>query len=167
VAGVSYAQLVHDRLATPLGLENTNVEPDPRDVNVAAGHTFRGKPTGDWHLPALAGAGALRSSVRDLLVLLAAHLEPESTSLEAAVRSAIQERASISRPLAVGLGWHILDRKGGGRWWWHNGGTGGFRSFIGFDPTAQRAVAVLANDTRSVDQIGGKMLEGSDHDVSG
>jgi CubicO group peptidase (beta-lactamase class C family) len=58
-----------------------------------------------------------------------------------------------------GLAWHLLDRRDAAPIWWHNGGTGGFRSFVGFDPAVGRGVAVLANDTRSVDRIGSVMLE--------
>jgi serine-type D-Ala-D-Ala carboxypeptidase/endopeptidase len=159
LTGDPYAQLVHDRIVVPLGLRDTSIEVPGSGRHIAVGHTRRGQVTPDWHLPALAGAGALRSSVRDLLVLLRAHLDPDSTSLEPAVRLVLEPRARISRPLAVGLGWHILDRKDGARWWWHNGGTGGFRSYVGFDPTARRAVAVLANDPRSVDRIGQLLLE--------
>jgi len=159
LTGDGYAQLVHDRIVVPLGLQDTTVEVDNLEGNVAVGHTRRGRVTPDWHLPALAGAGALRASIRDLLVLLRAHLDPPSTPLEPATRLVMVPRAQISRPLFVGLGWHILDRKGGVRWWWHNGGTGGFRSFVGFDPAARRAVAVLANDPRSVDRIGHVLLE--------
>ena len=159
IAGDPYEQLVHDRIVVPLELRDTGIEVAGNATNVAVGHTRRGKHTPDWRLPALAGAGGLRSSVRDLLVLLRAHLEPSSTPLEPAVRLVMEPRARISRPLEVGLGWHILDRKGGARWWWHNGGTGGFRSFVGFDPAAHRAVAVLANDPRSVDPLGKLLLE--------
>lgn len=30
---------------------------------------------------------------------------------------------------------------------WHNGGTGGFRSFIGFNAKAEKGVVVLSNST--------------------
>jgi len=156
-----YDQLLHDRIVGPLGLTATTLEAVGHAGNVAVGHTRRGRVTGDWHLPALAGAGALRSSVADLLTLLRAHLDPDATSLAPAIRLAMEPRARISRPLAVGLAWHIVDRRGGARWWWHNGGTGGFRSFVGLDPAAGRAVAVLANDTRSVDRIGHLLLQPS------
>ena len=159
LTNLPYEQLVRDRIVEPLGLQDTRVEPDGREVSIAVGHTRRGRPVGDWHLPALAGAGALRSSVRDLLLLLRAHLDPTSTPLEAAVRAVVEPRARISRPLSVGLGWHILERKDAVRWWWHNGGTGGFRSFVGFDPAATRGVVVLSNDTRSVDRLGQRLLE--------
>jgi serine-type D-Ala-D-Ala carboxypeptidase/endopeptidase len=159
LTGHPYAELVQERIVVPFELQNTAVEADAGGGHVAVGHTRRGRVTGDWHLAALAGAGALRSSVADLLVLLRAHLDPDATPLGPAIRLAMEPRARISRPLAVGLGWHILDRKGGARWWWHNGGTGGFCSFVGLDPAIGRAVAVLANDTRSVDRIGQLLLE--------
>lgn len=159
LTSVPYDRLVNDRIAAPLGLQDTRVDPDRSGSSTAVGHTRRGRPTPDWHLPALAGAGALRSSVRDLLVLLRAHLEPTSTPLETPVRMVVEPRAGLSRPLAIGLGWHILERKDGGRWWWHNGGTGGFRSFVGFAPASRRAVAVLANDARAVDRIGQILLD--------
>jgi len=159
LTSLPFERLVQDRIVEPLGLRDTRVEVDGSEVSAAVGHTRRGHARPDWHLPALAGAGALRGSVRDLLVLLRAHLDPASTPLEPAVRLAVEPRSRINGPLAVGLAWHILDRKGIGHWWWHNGGTGGFRSFVGFAPASRRAVAVLANDTRSVDRLGQILLE--------
>jgi D-alanyl-D-alanine-carboxypeptidase/D-alanyl-D-alanine-endopeptidase len=42
---------------------------------------------------------------------------------------------------------------------WHNGGTGGFRSFLGFVKEIEAGVAVLSNCSRSVDAIGFRVLE--------
>jgi serine-type D-Ala-D-Ala carboxypeptidase/endopeptidase len=42
---------------------------------------------------------------------------------------------------------------------WHNGGTGGFRSFVGFVKETDFAIAVLSNCSRSVDAIGFRLLE--------
>jgi len=44
--------------------------------------------------------------------------------------------------------------KRGPRLVWHNGGTGGYRSFVGFTPETQAAVVVLANSAKSVDSVG-------------
>jgi serine-type D-Ala-D-Ala carboxypeptidase/endopeptidase len=40
----------------------------------------------------------------------------------------------------IALGWGIL-----GEITWHNGGTGGFQSFIGYDPSARVGVVALSN----------------------
>ncbi|GAA2690889.1 hypothetical protein GCM10010412_080770 [Nonomuraea recticatena] len=40
---------------------------------------------------------------------------------------------------------------GGGRRIWHNGRTGGFASYVGFDPERRIGVVVLSGTARSVD----------------
>jgi CubicO group peptidase (beta-lactamase class C family) len=60
----------------------------------------------------------------------------------------------------VGLGWLIARPPGAaGPMLWHNGGTGGFRSFVGVDREVGTAVVVLANTARSVDRLGLRLLK--------
>jgi CubicO group peptidase (beta-lactamase class C family) len=40
----------------------------------------------------------------------------------------------------------------------HNGGTGGYRSFIGYDPARRAGVVVLSNSAGDVDDIGLHLL---------
>jgi hypothetical protein len=49
-------------------------------------------------------------------------------------------RAVGKATFEIGLAWGIL-----GGIAWHDGGTGGFRSFIGYDPTARVGVVALSN----------------------
>ncbi len=53
----------------------------------------------------------------------------------------------------------FLPFKRGPRVIWHNGGTGGYRSFVGFTPETEVAVVVLANSTKSVDAVGVEILK--------
>src|SRR5258708_39906770 len=55
--------------------------------------------------------------------------------------------------LEIGLNWHI-PKKLHTAIVWHNGGTGGYHSFIGFDPKARKGVVVLSNSTHDIDDIG-------------
>jgi len=57
--------------------------------------------------------------------------------------------------IEIGLAWHIL---GGSAW--HSGGTGGFRSFVAYDPKQRIGVVVLSNASTpsGVDDIGGHLL---------
>jgi serine-type D-Ala-D-Ala carboxypeptidase/endopeptidase len=41
----------------------------------------------------------------------------------------------------------------------HNGGTGGFRSFVGAALETSTAVVVLSNTARSVDRLGLRLLK--------
>jgi serine-type D-Ala-D-Ala carboxypeptidase/endopeptidase len=128
-------------------------------LRFADGHSRRGRPVPHWHFDALAGAGALRSTVDDLLTFLAFQLDPPDSPLGAAARVTQAERAGRGR-LAVGLGWmRVPLRRGAGDMVWHNGGTGGFRSYAGFVREEGAGVVVLSNSARSVDTIGLRILE--------
>src|SRR5262249_50828794 len=78
---------------------------------------------------------------------------------------AMARMLSVRRPtgvpgLDIALAWHIFTR-GGNDIVWHNGGTGGYRSFIGYDPKARVGVVVLANAGTmiGVDDIGRHFLD--------
>jgi serine-type D-Ala-D-Ala carboxypeptidase/endopeptidase len=124
----------------------------------AEGHAFRRRPAPNWHLEGLVGAGALRSTARDLLNYLRAQLQPDETPLA----EAIQLTHLLLEPAArttVGLGW-LRSLSRAGPMFWHNGGTGGFRSFAGFLPEHGCAVVVLVNDQRSPDRVAMRLLVG-------
>jgi hypothetical protein len=55
------------------------------------------------------------------------------------------------------MGWIRMSGKDGSLLW-HNGGTAGFRSFVGVDVGRQRGVVVLGNTDRSVDRLGFRMV---------
>ena len=73
-----------------------------------------------------------------------------------AIRASHEPQHDLERGGGVALGWHI---SAGGRSIWHNGGTGGSRSFCGFDPNKKIGVVVLANSGESVDDIGMHLLD--------
>lgn len=159
-AGKSYGALVKERVLGPLGMHDTGIElTASMKPRMAQGFNALGTPTHLWDLPTLAGAGALRSSANDMLAFLAANLDSGSTPLGGALTQARMPRRDADRPgNSVGLGWHIVTVFGT-TVTWHNGGTGGFRSFIGLDEARHRGVIVLANSTRAPDDIGFHVIE--------
>jgi hypothetical protein len=50
---------------------------------------------------------------------------------------------------------------------WHNGGTGGYRSFIGFEARGRRGIVVLVNIGQSPDGLGMKLLRGDQAQTTG
>jgi D-alanyl-D-alanine-carboxypeptidase/D-alanyl-D-alanine-endopeptidase len=159
-AGTRYEQLVRHRICGPLALEDTAIDvPDDARDRFADGHNRQGRRVPHWHLGALAGAGGLRSSVSDLLRFLDLQLGDSTSRLARAARATHASRAKRGK-LEQGLGWVSLPLRGDPRrMLWHNGGTGGFRSFLGFVPDTRVAVVVLSNSARSVDAIGFRILE--------
>ena len=158
-AGTNYETLVRERICRPLGLTNTMITLSPGlKKRLAVGHNESGAPVKNWDLPALAGAGALRSTANDLLKFLSAHLELTRSELAPAMKVAQQPRHAAGSGMEIGLCWHIAS-KHDAKLVWHNGGTGGYHSFLGFNPQNKRGVVVLANSARSFDDIGYHLLE--------
>lgn len=158
-AGTSYETLVTRRILTPLGMRETAITLTPAlRARLARGHDADGNVVPNWDLPTLAGAGALRSTTRDMLTYLAANLDTTS-SVDRAMRDAHTPRHEAGSPnMQIGLAWHIMSRPVGNLVW-HNGGTGGYRSFSGFDPARRIGVVVLSNLNASVDDIGFHLLD--------
>lgn len=160
-AGMSYEDLVKRRVLTPLGMRETAITLSPAlRARLAPGHDNEGNVVANWDLPTLAGAGALRSTVGDMLTFLAANLDTSANPLARALRQTHRSRRPAgSATMTIGLGWHILARPGGPSIVWHNGGTGGYRSFAGFDEARRVGVVVLTNANIGADDIGFHLLD--------
>ena len=158
-AGMSYEELVKQRVLIPLGLKDTTITLSPSfKKRMAQGFDANGEATSVWDIPTFAGAGALRSTAEDMAKFVAANLHSESTGLGTTFGKAYSARRSAGAKMKIGLGWHILAGSQGDVVW-HNGGTGGFRSFVGFNAKQKRAIVVLTNSTESVDDIGFHFLD--------
>ena len=58
--------------------------------------------------------------------------------------------------LSVALGWPVLEQNGSRIW--HNGGTGGYRTDIGFDEVTRRGVVLMSNSHMVSDDIARRAL---------
>jgi CubicO group peptidase (beta-lactamase class C family) len=143
-SGMDYGALVETRITRPLGMDNTRIPlTGEMREHLALGHGYGLAPTANWDLGALDAAGALHSTANDLLTFLAANLGYTNTRLSRAMASMIQARQKISEG-EIGLGWFIR-KYDGVEIVSHGGSTGGYRSFIGYDPGARVGVVVLSN----------------------
>jgi len=160
-AGDSYETLVRTRISEPLRMGSTAItlSPDLRS-RLAAGHDVYLKPTASWTIPTLAGAGALHSTVTDLLSFLAVQLGYQACDLGPAITATQVDRRPAVAGMEIGLGWLMKPNKGS-EIIWHNGGTNGYRAFIGFDPQARTGVVVLSNMVTpgGVDDLGFHLLD--------
>ncbi|HEX3797952.1 MAG TPA: serine hydrolase [Verrucomicrobiae bacterium] len=158
-AGTNYEALVIERVCHPLGMTHTMITLTPEmRARLATGHDENGKAVANWDLPTLAGAGALRSTVNDMLKLASAGLGSGKTDLNAALELTEKTRhAADSSAVKVGLGWMTMTVRGDDLFF-HNGGTGGYRSFLGFDKHNGRAIVILASSAKDVDAFGMNFL---------
>lgn len=160
-AGMDYEKLVRSRICEPLGMRSTAITlSEEMKTRFAVGHDATMQRVAYWDLPTLAGAGALRSTANDMLTFVAANLGYVKSPLAPAMAAMLTVRRPTGVPgLEIGLAWHILTRDGH-EIVWHNGGTGGFRSFIGFERKTGMGVVVLSNaeTPAGVDDIGQHLL---------
>lgn len=157
-AGKGYEALVKERILSPLGMSESGITLSPTmKSHMAQGFNAYGAPVPLWDIPTLAGAGALRSTANDMLKFLAANLDSSSVPLGKAMAMAHAPRKVIGPNNSIGLGWNTVELFGTPVTW-HNGGTGGFRTFIGMDVQNHRGVIVLSNSTISPDDIGFHLL---------
>lgn len=157
-AGSSYEALMVNKIANPLGMKETKITFDDKmKQNLAMGYS-QGIQVSNWDIPTLAGAGAIRSSVHDMLLYLAANMGLKKTKLYPAMQLAHQPRHDkAGGGMRVGLGWHIA--KGAqGDVIWHNGGTGGYRTYVGFVKETGKGVVVLTNSDKGADDLGFHLL---------
>jgi serine-type D-Ala-D-Ala carboxypeptidase/endopeptidase len=143
--GVSYEAAVRTRVLAPLGLTETWIEvPAAARPRQLPGTTASGEPAAPWRFDVLAGAGAWRSTPRDLAALLghcAAAAAGGEGPLAEALRLAMTPIGTAGPDMEIALGWHVTDAGV----LWHNGQTGGFASFAGLDPATGRGVVILAS----------------------
>jgi len=158
-AGMDYETLVTKRIGAPLKMSSTAIKLSPAmQARLAPGHNEVGRPASNWDIPTLAGAGALRSTANDLLLLVAANLGLTKSTLTPILQKTHAAQHGTDSPnLQIALGWHLL-KKDSSEIIWHNGGTGGYRSFIGFDKSKGLGVVVLSNSTNDIDDIGRHLL---------
>ena len=162
--GMSYGDLLQARLFRPLGMGSSAAVTTPAlRARLAPGHLADGTPAADWHFQAIAAAGAVRSSARDMIAYLQSYMRAPGPAQQLAVqpREVLAGQGDGDGVKRVGLAW-VLDQAEGRPFAWHNGETGGYASFVGYTLDGKRGVVVLTNTARDVDGLGiGVLLPGS------
>jgi serine-type D-Ala-D-Ala carboxypeptidase/endopeptidase len=160
-AGLPYETLVRTRILEPLGMKSTSTRLSQAATGrLAKGYDANLQPAANWDFSALAGAGALRSTANDLLTFLSAAIGLTKTPLSNAMAAMTSVRRKTELPnVEIALGWHI-SKIDGREIVWHNGGTGGYRSYMGYDPQRRFGVVVLSNTSTpsGVDDLGLHLL---------
>ncbi len=157
---MNYETLVQERISKPLGMNLSGITLTPAMLAaLAKGHDAAGAVVANWNLPTLAGAGALRSTMNDMLKFLDANLGAPKNDLERAMRDAQAPRFKAGPNTQIGLNWLTLTTTSGGSFVWHDGGTGGYGSFIGFDPKRNVGVVLLGNQFQAPEDIAMHLLE--------
>lgn len=161
--GVPYLRVLQDTITLPLSLADTTSELDARQ-QLRTAQAYRGYfRLGPLYLAqtatpsdcaeGLVGAAGLRSTGKDMLRFLAAHMNTEERSPFSFLR---QTHAVLhkDKTTKVGMGW-LSDQlpRSGRSIIYHDGISGGYAGYIGISDDHRIGVVLLGNVSRSMNTL--------------
>lgn len=157
----TFTELMGTQLFQPLGMVNSSVAlVGQTDEQLAQGHDVLGNPMPPWHFQALAGAGAVRSTLPDMIKYTRAMMALSAEQAPLA-KVLFEPQFALGSCCQQALGW-ILKQDANGQWFaWHNGQTAGFGSYVGFYLDGSRAVVLLNNQTYVDNDYAEQLLQGT------
>lgn len=143
-AGEDFETLIDERLFAPLGMTRSYIGRRPDGVTVATGHTPDGKPTSPWDFPTdFAGVGGVRATLDDMVRYVQAQAGTAPKPLDADFAlTHVAIPSDAKTPIA--MHW-LIAQLNGRSFLAHEGGTGGFSSFVAFDPKKTFGVVILSD----------------------
>lgn len=156
--GKSYDELILECISKKLMMANTVVSlTQHMQKDFAEGHHL-GQRVEHWNFtPAFAGAGALHSNIKDMVKFLSANMELLQSPVADLFKECHKQQYSAVSGVNIALGW-FLSQSDHTEVIWHDGGTSGFRSYLGFNQKMQKGVVILSNSSDGWPQLLGASL---------
>lgn len=143
IYGMSYEQIVLKKIAEPLGMTETKITLTAAEKRrLAKGHYDNGS-VALYGTPQTQAAGALRSSVSDMLKYMRYHLNEN----DEVIRLSHQTTWGDIKYYASGLNWQMNKTPAGHRRIWQNGGSFGFSSYCVIFPELRLGIVLLSNES--------------------
>ncbi|MGZ5192051.1 MAG: serine hydrolase domain-containing protein [Flavisolibacter sp.] len=154
----TYEALLIEKICTPLKMNDTRQLIRKSDsARFAKGYTETGKYNGPGDMKSLAAAGAIRSTISDMLHYAKANLDNTPSTLNKAIQSTHGLTFSDGHN-QMALGWHII-KPGKEEILFHNGGTGGYRSYLAINKNKKFAVVILSNTAIGTESVGDELMK--------
>jgi serine-type D-Ala-D-Ala carboxypeptidase/endopeptidase len=155
-------QLYARVITGPLGMRDTAIHLSPaQHARLAQGYLPNGQPAPEnaptW--PAFDGAGAVRSTLNDMMRYLDFELGRSDVALRALLPVLHRPRHAAGPNGSVGLGWQMRERPDGAKTIFKDGATPGFSTFIIFSPATASGAVILSNHRGcAVQRMGGQII---------
>jgi CubicO group peptidase (beta-lactamase class C family) len=166
ISNTTYEDLLQKMIFKKYGMLNSTSLRANVSEPLVTGLDPEGKSTSNWDFDALASAGAIFSSVKDLSKFAIAQFNADNEELQLTH----QPTFKINKNMSIGLGWHLITRKKGKQVIWHNGGTGGYTSSMALNIEDQKGVIILSNvsafnkNMGNIDRLCFELIESLDED---
>jgi hypothetical protein len=143
-SGEDFESLIAQRLFVPLGMRHSYIARRPEGVKAVTGHTPDGKAASPWDFPNdFAGVGGVRATLDDMVRYVSAQFGDAPAPLAADFAMTHAPVAGAAQP-PMAMHW-MLAPLNGRTFLAHEGGTGGFSSFVAFDPVKRFGVVILSD----------------------
>ena len=143
---MDYAELVKQRIFDPLEMKDATID-NWSSNNIASPLNSSGGSSNYWNFKAFASAGAFRGNILDGISFLKASVSAcQNNNTIARSNCQTQQSTNIQtyNNSEMGLGWNRT-LKNGEITIWKNGMTGGYSTFIGFNPEKHIGIILLSN----------------------
>lgn len=166
-AELPYEQIVRTRIWDTLGMKETWINvPEAQLPRLAQGYSARKQlfhqvlhEESRWDFDVFGAAGGIRSTITDMVLFLKANMQPDASPLGKAMQAAQAPLFHVQDTTSVAMNWMLAAPPGSEMAKvWHNGQTGGYHSFLAFDPAAKVGIVILANTATDIDPVGWKIL---------
>jgi CubicO group peptidase (beta-lactamase class C family) len=160
---LSYEKALQQFVLNPLNMAWTciNATHDEQQMNMVYGLNAEGEQTSNWDFDCMAGAGAIKSNVEEMMLYAKANLDANNPLFNLCHQPTFKSNERMS----VGIGWHIIKTNKGNEVLFHNGGTGGYTSSMMLSKEKKKAVVILSNVSAFhpkmglIDVLCGQLLE--------
>lgn len=145
-------QLLNLKLQSVLQLDSIHFKPTPPLIQ---GYDERMEPVPAWTFKAMAGAGALKTTLK----ATAAFLQHQINEQDKAIKLSHTVIDTHIQPL-IAYAWQVAPfKKQADTLVWHNGMTGGFSSFYGFFTQQKTGLVILSNVAQPTDAYANEILK--------
>jgi CubicO group peptidase (beta-lactamase class C family) len=107
---------------------------------------FNDEATPYWSMDALAPAGCLKCTGKEMLNYLQYMAQPKNKAIDSIISDILRPTVALAPKINVCKAWHTFEEQGKPVVYWHNGGTYGFSTFTAFIKGQQNAVIIVINE---------------------
>lgn len=144
VYSLRYDTLVSNYISKQAGMNETKVFlSNNESLRLIQGFDIDGNKVAPWQVKGIEGAGALRSTLRDVLKYLSFNLNNSDSSVALSQKVHWESEAESTK---MGLCWQISESQFSSTKISHGGGTGGYRTYAAIYPDIDVGIVVLSNN---------------------
>lgn len=154
-SGEGFETLLRTRVFAPLGMQHAYIDHTPDGVRAVQGHLPNAQRTPAWTFGEnLAGVGGVRATLDDMVRYVQGQMGAAPQPLLASLQLS-QQAVDTPAGAPMAIQWMRVKLRDT-TWITHEGGTGGFSSFVAFEPQTRRGAIVLSDTAlHSLGGLGG------------